>query len=49
MRDGRTVEGNNADHNGQSYIVKMTKPGRPVICNKGHIWKKLITAETIPQ
>ena len=39
------VDGNNTDHNGSSYIVRVTKMGRLITCSSKHIMKTPIMTE----
>ena len=42
------VKSNNADHNGQSYIVQVKKTGTVMTDNTGHIQKMPIMIEQYP-
>ena len=42
---GVIKEANNTDLNGNSYIIKVTKTGRLIMCNMRHMCRTLITIE----
>ena len=42
---GMIVKGNSADHNGESYKVRVMKIGKLITCNTRHIWNMQVMAE----
>ena len=41
----KITEVKSRDHNGHSYIIRVTKMGRLITCNMRHIHRTLITME----